>query len=124
MPEWINTNDLMEFFFYFKNKTTHNFTMELHKLLQIAFFFQNYDMINDVIYKEVIPRLKNDNSILYLESSYAKLSNKSETVEQGWFDLFVTALDHVSKNFLVHLNIHYEQLLKVNNLLLEELIEK
>jgi len=124
MPDWILYNDLMEYFFYFKNKTTHNFTIEMHKLLKISLYFTNNDLIRDIIYKEVIPKLKNNNSIRFLESSYEQLSSSAQDVDPVWFDLFVSSLEHVSRNFLMHLNMNFKALSNVNNLLLEEIIEK
>ena len=124
VPEWIAYNDLMEYFFYFKNKTTHNFKIQIHNLLRIAIYFQNTELTKHIIYKEVIPKLKNNNTIVYLELSYTTLSNKKQEVDRSWFDLFVTSLDHISKNLLTHLNLNYHKLIKVNSLLLEEIVEK
>jgi len=83
-------------------------------------------MLRMLIYKEIIPKFRNDNAIQYLEAAHDHLESKKDDsdVDQSWFDLFVAALEHVSKNFLIHLNTNYERLLRVNILLLEEIIER
>ncbi len=124
MPEWFNSSELLEYFFYYRNRTLTNFSIEVKKLLQMGFFFQNEPLVRVIVKKEVIPNLNKENALVYLNESYNKLSCNSQNLDQVWFDLFVVCLDFVSKNFLYYMNIQYETLLEANSLLLEEIIEK
>jgi len=142
MPEWFNSNELMEYYSLFRNISTNlnkhirnpinkykNNSFLSRKFIQMASFFQNNLFINKLI-QDLLKNINIDNALIYLGDSYSKLSVSEKNPHQNnhldpiWFDLFINCLDFVSVNFLYYLNSQYEELLLVNNLLLEEIIEK
>lgn len=125
LPDWISQTELLEYFFYFKNFSAHNFSIQARKLLQIADFFDNQELIQVLIKNEILPYLNVDNSLQLLEDSFQKLScsNDFERVKT-WYDLFIAAVDMVAGNFDFHIVNHYNKMKHLNKKLLEEIIEK
>jgi len=137
MPLWITSNEVLEYFFYSKNQenienSNENFnpfpfSISSRKLLQIADFFNNQSIIIKIIKEEIIPSISEQNSLLYLEDSYEKLtkgSQKGEYIDNEWFDLFYASIDFISKNFLGFLTHKFENLILINKTVLGEIVEK
>ena len=125
MPQWINSNDLMEYFFYFKNGTNHDFTIKSRKLLLIADFFENEQLIKVLITYDIIPKLEQNTALCFLEDSYQKYSNGIDQNEH-WFELFFESMNYCSKNLLYYITNEEtsRKLIKMNKKILEELVEK
>ena len=130
MPEWIYPSELLDYFKY-TGYNLNSLEIKLRKLLQITYFFQNFESVNLLIYNEIIPNLNNENALAFLEDSHLKLSIKNSNsnlegvpVDQVWFDLFVSSLNFVAFNFLFYLTNKFDNIIALNKLLIEEVIEK
>jgi len=128
MPVWITSNENLEYFFYSKNlenMSRRTYTISARKLLQIADFFNNPYIISQVINNEIIPTIKFENAMLFLEDSFEKLTKGQGTeIYNSWFQLFYSSIDFISKNFLYFLNTSIESLVLINKKVLGEIIEK
>lgn len=122
MPDWIGHGDLLEYFFYYKNR--NNCAASARKLLQLADFFKNNELTNSLINEQLIPNLSIENSFAVLEDSYQKLTTSKEQIEKSWFDLFLISIDNVSKNLNIYVKKNLTKLKHTNKKLLEEIIER
>ncbi len=128
MPNWITSNEVLEYFFYAKSHEDCNFTFSIpnRKLLQIADFFNNEELVAKIVKYEIIPSITFENGLLFLEDSYEKLTKgeAGEIIDNCWFDLFYGSIDYISKSFLNYLNHESEKLKLFNKKVLGEIIDK
>jgi len=131
MPRWISINDFNIYLNIIKNGTEYNSVFTYNKLLLLSDFFENNDFVEKLVKENIIPNFDLSNVIDYLENSYLKLSSSKENslpVSISWFELFIKAIDFVSKKFVFYLNpensILLDKLSLLNKKILEELIDK
>lgn len=123
MPDWINQSDLLEYFFYFKNKSAHSFPIQARKIIQIADFFENEYLIEDIIKYELEPNLNLENALSLLEDSFQKLTS-GDDIGKYWFDFFLIVMDYVAQNLFYYVENELSKIKHMNKKLLEELIER
>lgn len=127
MPDWINTSDLLEYFFYFKNSNSHSFSIKARRLLQIADFFENENLIENLINNELIPYLSNENALVLLSDAFEKLNEAGEDqndLQSCWFELFVCSVNYVSEHLLFYIENKFSDVKIFTKKLLEEIMEK
>jgi hypothetical protein len=121
IPEWISSQNLKEYFHYI-NDDVDDFTMSVRKLLFIAEFFDNKEIIEKIVKNDIIPNINREDCLIFLEDSYKKLKSKTQDNEI-WFDLFYTSLNAFVINFQYFLENEFEKIILINKDILEETIE-
>ncbi len=131
MPRWITIHDFKTYLSIIKQGIESNSVFTYNKLLLLSDFFENNDFVEKLVKDHIVPNFDFSNVIDYLENSYLKLSSSKENslpVNISWFELFIKAIDFVSKNFVFYLNMENSEFLdKLNGLnkkILEELLDK
>ena len=122
LPTWISLTNMIEYLNYIKDESYLNFKCTTSKLLSIADYFSNQEIVTNLIKSDIIPNLINDDSILFLEYSYNKLSNNTEN--KAWFDLFYESIYSIAMNFPFYLSNHYDKIKAIKLEIIEEIIEK
>jgi len=131
MPRWITIQDFKTYLSIIKQGIEYNSVFTYNKLLLLSDFFENNDFVEKLVKDHIVPNFDYSNVIDYLENSYLKLSSSKENslpVNISWFELFIKAIDFVSKNFVFYLNSEnsefLEKLIGLNKKILEELLDK
>ncbi len=131
MPRWISIHDFKTYLSIIKHGIEFNSVFTFNKLLLLSDFFENNDFVEKLVKDNIIPNFDFSNVLDYLENSYLKLSSAKENslpVNISWFELFIKAIDFVSKNFVFYLNPENSEFLEklsgLNKKILEELLDK
>lgn len=131
MPRWISINDFKEYLNIIKHGIESNSIFTYNKLLLLSDFFENNEFVEKLVKENIVPNFDYSNVIDYLENSYLKLSSSKENslpVNISWFELFMKAIEFVSKNFIFYLNTenseYFDKLAGLNKKILEELLDK
>jgi hypothetical protein len=127
VPENIEEEDLKNFISYSsyinKGNLFTNYTFEtIQRILIVCEFFENYLLLQDIIFNYVIPNLNFNNSLNLLGFSYTKISILE--VKEIYFRLFYEAINFISKNFIFFLERFLTTLVNINKKILEEILSK
>ena len=115
LPKWIKKNDLLEYFFYYKNGIALNTKDGYFKsILKLADFFENFKLIEKIVSNNILPSLNETSALIYLAEAYEKFSDNNTNNGSFynskilWFDLFISCKEYISKNlinFLLNQNL-------------------
>lgn len=115
LPKWIKKNDLLEYFFYYKNGILLNCKDGYYKsVLKIADFFENFELIEKIVTNNILPCLNETSALIYLAEAYEHFSINSSNNASFynskilWFDLLISCKEYISKNltnFLLNQNL-------------------
>lgn len=130
-PKWMNENCINLFLEYLKNgdikdyKDINNLFLEstMQKLLWIGDYFQMDDLQEKTIKFCILPRLKKENCLMFLAEALKKIKY-SQNISDIWNELLKFSLILTAKNFNFLLQNNYLELLKLDNAILEEIIER
>ena len=132
LPSYITSSLLMEFLFIVKNGfsdleecPTDN-TNKILSLIKISEFFQNDNIIIQIITDIIMPRLNTENAFDYLQFSYEKLSKFNEgnkNCDSFFFDLFYRCLE-ILGNDVHHFINQINKIRLLDKKIKDELIQK
>lgn len=133
LPSYITSSLLMEFLFIVKNGfsdleecPTDN-TDKILSLIKISEFFQNDNIIIQIITDIIMPRLNNENVFDYLQFSYEKLSKLNEgneNCDSFFFDLFYRCLEILGNDDVHHFINQINKIRLLDKKIKDELIQK
>lgn len=123
LPGWINSQNLEEYFLYIKDEIS-SFNLSERKLLYIAEFFDNSEIMKRIIYTDIIQSIDFTNALSFLEDSFNKITSSSNEMSACWFDLFYMCISFIQSNFEQYLEKEYILISEINSSVLEEIIEK
>ena len=122
IPSWISCSNMIEYFLYINDEKYLNFKCSVNKILLIADYFNNQNIITKLLKTDIIPNINFEDSFLYLEYSFNKLSNKTENY--AWFDLFYETINFIAANLPFYLKTKYNIIQEMKIEIVEEIIEK
>jgi hypothetical protein len=122
IPNWISCSNMIEYFLYINDEKYLNFKCSVNKILAIADYFNNQTIITKLLRADIIPNINIEDSFLYLDYSYNKLSNKTDNYV--WFDLFYESINFIAANLPYYLKMNFSKIQEMKIDIVEEIIEK
>ena len=148
LPKWIKRNDLLEYFFYFKNGIVINNKDNYYRtMLKLSDFFNNCDFLEKIITNNIIPNLTNESALIFLVDSFQNISDKHynqnnrfnnitnsnsnnennytyETKKYLWYELFYSCKDYLCDNLILYITnpVFKSKIIQFREDLLESII--
>lgn len=123
MPDWVTIKSFQQYLDYVKSSSIPRMDLySAQKILWLADFLNDGPLQHILIYDHIIPNLKKETVLLFLQDSYTKMH--SGPVNKCWKDLYNNCIEFAS-NFARFLFTRYSYLIsKLDKSILQEIIQR
>jgi hypothetical protein len=126
VPEYFSQEDVREYIDNCNSDLRYqllNYSFDkIKKKLLVCEFFENNNLLKEIINLDINPNLNYNNSIKLLEFSFQKVMDSHN--KDIFFKLFYEAINFISKNFIYFLEMYESTLININKTILEEILSK